>query len=310
MAEYYLIPKRLARRLPKLGALAQRVEGALFRLVFRTLRAMSLESAYRIAGPLFGLLGPLSDKADKARKNLAVAFPESDERWRRDTTRSIFRHLGYAAVELVKLDQIWDQRERRLEFVLQPRAAEVIAAKRPIVFVCAHVGPWQAVNLIAREYGLDVGVVYAPESHPAMGEIMAELRGRFGVDWIASTDGVRPLLRKLESGNCIGLAMGTRLGSGKPLPFFGREALTNTSAAAMALRAGAALVPVNAERLPGGRFRITTYDPLECADPDGDPKQQVLELTTRVNACFEDWIRAAPGQWICLKRRWPKAHKL
>ena len=25
---------------------------------------------------------------------------------------------------------------------------------------------------------------------------------------------------------------------------------------------------------------------------------------------FEDWIRQYPEQWICLKRRWPKSHKL
>jgi len=33
-------------------------------------------------------------------------------------------------------------------------------------------------------------------------------------------------------------------------------------------------------------------------------------MTEAVHHHFEQWIREQPDQWICLKRRWPKAHKL
>jgi Kdo2-lipid IVA lauroyltransferase/acyltransferase len=33
---------------------------------------------------------------------------------------------------------------------------------------------------------------------------------------------------------------------------------------------------------------------------------QVLDMTLRVNAHFEDWIRERPEQWLCARRRWPK----
>ncbi len=310
MPEYYLIPKRLARRVPSLASLVQRLEGVLFRGVFWLLRRLSLESAGRVAAFAFGLVGPHTDKARKARANLAVAFPDSSEAWRDETTRQIFRHLGYSAVELIKLDQIWAQRDRRLEFVLQPRAREHLAARRAAVFVCAHVGPWQITNLIGRHCGLTISTIYAPESNPVMRQVMAELRQSFGVKLISSEEGVRPLLRELAGGHSIGMAMDTRLDTGKLIPFFGRDALTNTSAAGLALRSGAALLPIRGERLPGGRYRVTVYDPLVASDPDAADKEQAVELTAQINGCFEQWIREHPEQWICLKRRWPKAHKL
>ena len=65
-----------------------------------------------------------------------------------------------------------------------------------------------------------------------------------------------------------------------------------------------------AERLPAGRYRITVYDPLSSPDPEAPQKEQALALTAQINQYFEDWIREYPDQWICLKRRWPKAHKL
>ncbi len=310
MAEYYLVPKRLARRVPALGRAAQYLESALFRAVFWVMRHIPLSAAYRLSGGLFSLVGPHTGKAKKAQENLAVAFPESGERWRTETTRGIFRSLGYAAVELVRMDKVWERRDELLEFVIEPGAQAWLDSGRAAVMVTAHVGPWQAVNLIARQYGLKVSTIYAPESNLAMTGLMNEMRASFGVGWISSEEGVRPLLRELQDGNVVGMAMDTRLDSGKLIPFFGREALTNTSAAGLALRTGAALIPVRAQRLPGGRFRIFTYDPLVPADPDADPREQAVELTAQVNRAFESWIRETPSQWICLKRRWPKGHKL
>ncbi len=310
MADFYLIPKRLARRAPFLIRWAQWLEAQAFRLAFMLLRGLSVERASQLAGAAFALVGPHTDKARKAEANLAIAFPDSTPRWRERTVRSTFRHLGYATAELIKMGQIWQQREQRLEFVMQPGAKAHIEAGRPTVFVCAHVGPWQLTNLIGLQAGLTISTIYAPESNPHLRELMLRMRQSFGVKWVATDAGVRPLMKELAAGNSIGMAMDTRLDTGKLLPFFGREALTNTTAARLALRSGAALIPVCAERLAGGRFRITAYDPLLSDRPEAPLDEQAEALSTRINGYFEQWIKAQPGQWICLKRRWPKAHKL
>lgn len=106
------------------------------------------------------------------------------------------------------------------------------------------------------------------------------------------------------------MAMDTRPDTGKLLPFFGQDALTNTSAVGLALRTNAAVVVARAERLPGTRYRITMYDPLLSPIPDAPVKEQAVAITELVHRYFEDWIREYPEQWVCLKRRWPKAHRL
>jgi KDO2-lipid IV(A) lauroyltransferase len=168
------------------------------------------------------------------------------------------------------------------------------------------VGPWQLTNLIAGHCGLTLSTVYAPESNPVMRNLLSELRDSFGAQMISSQAGVRPLLKELAADHCIGLAMDTRLDSGKLIPLFGKDAPTNTSAAGLALRTGAALIPIRAQRLPQGRFRVTVLDPLVCQNTEASAKEQALDLTTQINRCFENWIRENPEQWICLKRRWPK----
>ena len=65
-----------------------------------------------------------------------------------------------------------------------------------------------------------------------------------------------------------------------------------------------------AERLPNARYRITVYDPLVSPIPDAPVKEQAAAMTEIVHRYFEQWITEYPDQWVCLKRRWPKAHRL
>jgi len=263
-----------------------------------------------LSGALFYLAGRLSDKRRKADANLAIAFPDKDAAWRRRTTRGIFRHLGYSVVELIKLDQIWAEKDRRVEFVLEEGARAHMERGGPILFVTAHVGPWQVTPLITREFDVTVSTVYAPESNPVMNELMQKLRKGLGERLISAEAGPRPIIRELNAGRSVGVAMDTRPDTGKLVPLFGREALTNTSAVGLALRTGAALLLVRAERLPGARYRITAYGPVTSPVPDAPLRDQATLITGRIHSYFEDWIRQDPAQWICLKRRWPKEHRL
>ncbi|MEZ5504165.1 MAG: lysophospholipid acyltransferase family protein [Halioglobus sp.] len=310
MPEFYLVPKRLARKAPFLVALAQRIEGAVFRCIFQLMHKLSVERALQLSGFTFALVGYRSDKAKKALENLAIAFPDQSPQWREQTTRQIFRHLGYSAAELIKLEQIWEQRAQRIEFVLEPAARRHMESRRPTIFVTAHVGAWQVAALVTRQFGFQVATIYAPESNPVMNNLMLDLRKSFGEILIPADAGPRPLIRELNAGHSIIMAMDTRPETGKLIPFFGREALTNTSAAGLALRTGAALVASRAERLPNARYRITVYDPLVSPIPDAPVKEQAVAMTEIVHHYFEDWIREYPQQWVCLKRRWPKSHKL
>lgn len=311
MARYFLVPKPVAERFRWLAGAVQALEGGLFRALFRLIGLLSPERAIGLAGGLFALIGPWSQKAVKAERNLAIAFPERDEAWRRRTVRGIFRSLGEAAGELIKLEQIWRERDRRLRFTADPEAARVIDAGAACVFVCAHVGAWQLTNLIAREKGLSITTVYAPESNPALAEVLGQLRESFGVSLLPSDAGARPLLRELKAGRSIGLAMDTRLPTGQLLPFFGREALTNTTAARLALRADAQLLPIHCRRTGAATFHIHVSDPLRPAgECPADLESRAMDLSQQINTRFEEWIRETPEQWICLKRRWPKAHRL
>jgi lauroyl/myristoyl acyltransferase len=65
-------------------------------------------------------------------------------------------------------------------------------------------------------------------------------------------------------------------------------------------------VPIQVERLAGGRFRVIAHAPLRSADPGASATQQAESMMREFNRLLESWIVARPEAWQCLKRRWSK----
>ena len=49
---------------------------------------------------------------------------------------------------------------------------ELMKAKKPAIFVTAHIGPWQVAPLVTKYYDLTINTIYAPESNPVIADIM------------------------------------------------------------------------------------------------------------------------------------------
>lgn len=305
MPSYYLIPKKLVKRYPFLQRASWWIEGWFFRAMLSLVRLLPPRQCMAFLGWLFAQLGPLTQKATKVRKNLAIVQPGIQEEELRTAVKAIFRNLGRAAGELVSMDRIWEERDKYLEFVADPVLDEIIAGK-PVVFVAAHIGAWQLTNLVGAHYGIPVATVYAEETNPYLGKLFAHLREAFRTRLVPAEGGIRQLLKELHDGNSVGLAVDTRLESGELVPFFGVPTPTNTVVPRMALSSGCRLVPVRAERLPQGRFRITVCPPIGVQDDSLSRGDKALAMAAELNLLFEQWIREDPTQWMCLKRRWPK----
>lgn len=312
MPQYYLIPKRLARSAPWLGKSVQWLEGQFFRLLFWSLQQLSLQRAGAIAGSLFAALGRWTDKASKADTNLAIAFPEMDLQQRRALTREIFYSLGMSSAELIQLPKIWDEEAERITLQVAPETLPILESQKSAVYVTAHVGAWQVacIPLVKRYLKQNMISVYAAESNPYLHELIYPLRIAMGADMIPNTSGVRPLMKCFNEGQSLGLVVDTRLPSGKLIPFFGQDALTNTTPARIALKGQSELIPVRARRAEPGKFHVIAEAPIRSRLSEGSADDHANDMTAQLNQRFEAWITETPGEWICLKRRWPKAHRL
>jgi len=304
--QYYLLPKSLVKRWPALRDAAWWLEGRFFGAVLGLAGRLSPETAGRLLARLFGWIGPHTAKAAKVEANLRFVCPEAGARERRAMVKQVFRNLGLAVAELLSVPKLLAERGTRFEFEVAPESAVLLAARRPALWVTAHLGAWNLNNAVVPEYGLEASYLYAREANPHLHELFYRLRKIPGIHLYPSSGGLLRLQRELKAGHSVGLLIDTRLDEGEPIPLFGVPAPTNTLAARLALRTGVPLLTLWTERLPGHRYRIHIEAPVAIPETAADDAERAIAMTAELNRRFETWIRRDPTQWMCLKRRWPK----
>jgi Kdo2-lipid IVA lauroyltransferase/acyltransferase len=98
----------------------------------------------------------------------------------------------------------------------------------------------------------------------------------------------------------LGLLIDQHMHHGAPLTFFGVAAQTALSAAELALKYDALLVPTYAIRLPDGlNFRIVVEAPIPHSTPEA--------MTQALNDSLEAIVRDHLDQWFWIHRRWKAA---
>ena len=299
----------MTARVPASGAVAARRQRLAWRAQALGLGAFWATAALlppRVAAAagsrLFRALGPLTRKQRFVARNLELAYPALDSDERAAIARDVWSNFGAVLAEYPHLRRYAAGGAEALETEVHPSARALLDAGRPAVFVTAHLANWELPGLALSRLGVPLSVVYAPQSNPYVDAMLQAHRSALGCAFVPKTDSIRTLLAALKAGRSVGLLSDQRTDFGEQLPFFGRPAMTAISPAWLALRQGCPLVPVRVERRAHGRYRVHVLAPLTGDDTS---RAGVLALSKRLNGLFEAWIRERPGQWLCMRRRWP-----
>lgn len=282
--------------------LAWRVQALALGTFWACARFLPSRLAAAAGSRLFRWLGPLTRKQRFVARNLELAYPDLGRDDRNAIAREVWSNFGAVLAEYPHLGRYAARETDALETVLHPKARALLDEGRPAVYVTAHLANWELPGLALSRLGISLSVVYAPQSNPFVDAMLQRHRSALGCAFVPKTDSIRTLLGALKAGRSVGLLSDQRTDFGEQLPFFGRPAMTAISPAWLALRQGCPLVPVRVERLAHGRYRVHVLAPLTG---DDGSRAGVLALSRRLNALFEAWIRERPGQWLCMRRRWP-----
>lgn len=273
-------------------------------LAIRALIGGLLLLPYRWRVPFCGwvmsrIVSPLAGWPRRIRDNLALTLPDMPAAERERMVRRVPDNVGRTVIEIYSGREFID-RATRLPLTGDGVAAlEAARAEgRPVILATGHFGNYDAARaaLIAR--GFPLGALYRRMKNPWFNDHYVRAIGTIGQPiFERGRSGMGQMLRHLKSGGMLGILPDQRMGAGVKLRFFGQEALTALSAAEMALKYGALLIPTYAIRQPDGLdFQIVVDAPI----PPGSPK----EMTQALNDNLERLVRRHPDQWFWIHRRW------
>ncbi len=249
--------------------------------------------------------------ARKAHANLAAAFPEKTEAEREAIVAEVCANVGRTAAEYAHLDKFDMAGADPRIAVEHLEIAEEMRGKG-LLLLSGHFANWEIMPIAAQEFGLDGGIVYRPPNNPYVDRFIARARAVKGFkEQISKHQGTRRIFTLLRGGKAILLLADQKTNEGIPAPFFGRDAMTTPAPAALALKLNVPVYFASNRRGQkngkfGARFTITVHPKLAFI-PSGDYERDLRDMTAAINAKLEEMVRAHPGQWLWIHRRWPTA---
>lgn len=245
------------------------------------------------------LVGPVAGYDDRVRKNLQMILPSLPEAEAQKITRDVLDNMGRTLAELYSPREFRAHAARStvsgagLDAILQAHAAG-----RPVILISGHFGNHDIARAFLAERGIASGALYRPQRNPYFDRhFAATIRAVSEPLFARGRRGLADLVAHLRGGGVLGMLIDQHMHHGAPLTFLGRRALTATSAAELALRYNCLLVPVYGIRQPDGlHFDLRIEPPIAHSN--------ATEMTQKLNDSLSALVRAHPGQWLWVHRRW------
>ncbi len=177
------------------------------------------------------------------------------------------------------------------------------------IIALPHLGNYDYAGAWLATQGYPPLVVAEPVEPPELFTWFAETRRLLGMDVVAlGPDAGGAVLRALKANRVVCLVCDRDLsGDGVPVDFFGERTTLPAGPAALALRTGAALLPVGTYLLPRGGHLGRILAPIDTSR-SGSFRRDVERVTTDLARRFEELIGAAPEQWLLMQPNWPSDH--
>jgi len=284
--------------------LRHRFEAGLARVVFGVVKHLPFSAVSAFGGTLGRFVGPLTRAHATAARNLDFALPELSPPEREEILGGAWDNFGRTMMEYAVLSKLADTPERIVVQGHEPLAALAREGRAAVLF-CAHLANWEIIPMALARLAKPLTIVYRAPNNPLVDEMIGEIRKPYTAGMAPkSAGGARLMMKALANNEHLILVVDQKINTGLEIPFFGRGAFTGDAVVRFAMRFDCPVFPVRTERLEDGRFKITVEEPWTFP-PDGD-ESEVRAALTRINRRLEDWIRARPGQWLWMHKRWPK----
>ena len=238
----------------------------------------------------------------RVENNLRLIFPEMPVGERRRIRRAMADNFGRTFTEILS-NPSFHGRGYWIPPEPGPGTEAILRAAREgsgAVLVTGHFGQWEAGRAWMKSSGIACAGVYRPLDEPELNAIYLE-NLEFGGTPIfpKSRRGVRGIVAHVARGGIVAILTDQFERRGAALDFIGHPAPTALVPAELAFRSKLPLVPIYGIRQPDGlHVQVVVEPPI--------PHSTVPEMMQAVNDSLAAQVRAHPGQYYWLHRRWVK----
>jgi KDO2-lipid IV(A) lauroyltransferase len=216
-------------------------------------------------------------------------------------TREAYINLGQTFVELMSMTKA---NKRYTDKFVDIKNMERIreASKNPngMILVSAHFGNWELSTITGVMEGFPLYLLSRDQKMKRTGELLNMLRESKGNVVIRKGMDIKKIFRVLHEGKSLGILGDQNAGaSGKLIDLFGRPASTAVGPYRFAQKSGAWILPAFIHRVKGPYHQLVVEPIMKIGEGD-----DVVPYMKEYNNLLEKHVRAHPGQWWWMHKKW------
>lgn len=244
-----------------------------------------------IGGWLGGLAWRLVERdRQRVHENLQVAYGDRfSVAEREEIGRQFLINSGRNLVDVLRFRRHFTT-EIRQEVEIEGREHFDAAYQRGkgLFGVTGHLGNFELLAAYVRSLGYEIAVIGREMYDTRLNDLLVKNRQSVGLVNIATTDSPKRIIEWLRRGGAIGVLIdidSMRVRSAF-VPFFGKGANTPIGQSIIAVKTGAALVPMACVRMPGDRYKVIIR-PEVTFERTGDVEKDAYTATLLCTKALE-----------------------
>jgi len=241
------------------------------------------------------------------RDNLSVVFSQAPPEVIHKRIRAVFRNFAKSISDFMRMRSVNEKFIRRhvsLKGLENLKAG--LARGKGVLLVSSHMGNWELGAAALSSLGYRINVVALAHAEKQVNKYFLKQRSSRGIHVINARFAVRRCIELLKKNEIVAI-LGDKDFTGSQgvlVKFFDRPAEFPKGPSALALKTGAALVPIFNIRTNQDDYELTMHSPIDI-DQNLENKKASEAVTQKFADVLEEVVRAHAEQWTLFLPMWP-----
>ncbi len=285
---------------------------ALLKWLSRICCRLSPEGAERVGrglGQFFWLCVPAHRKKLAVDNIIRAGITQDKEEAKRIAKISALR-FGEISVVMFRFPLLNSDNIREHVTIIGAEKLDAIKESgKGCILAATHCGNWELEGAALALYGYPLLAVAMKQKNAEFNKFITEYRSLPG-QTVEYKTSIRDMIRRLKQGYFVGLLCDQDPGEAGILShFLGQRTLTATGPAHFSVLCGLPVMTALIHQTSRDTYTIIIGDPI-TADAGVSKKEAIQQITDRINARIEAWIRKYPEEWFWLHNRWKWTDRL
>jgi len=236
--------------------------------------------------------------------NLRNSFPEKSQKEIENIAKKFYHNLCDFIFELIKANYLsFNCLKKTFKYTNIDLINKYYDQGRSVLYVGGHIPNWEICGmLLPRFVNHEVNAVYLPLSNKIFDKIMINLRSRFGVKMVSSSQSLRKFIENRKK-----LTLNLMVADQSPIEseihywtkFLNQDTPIFLGVERIAKKMNYVVVFTRIHRIKRGNYEVS-FIPVS----DNPKETKEFEITKKHTKLLEETIKMYPDNWLWSHRRW------